>query len=368
MQNLGSSLGWQRHADALAAVDDDGAVRLHPARRVRHLEAVVAVGAERPCCWWHPAHCDGRDLALDGDVDLLRRRAADVADVAVVGQLLAVVAARADRHLVLRHARHLELRARVADVGVAGDALVAGLAQARVVDADVVEHLVALDLRLGVALHAVVGAHDGGERPLVGVGDVQDEVGDALQVADEVVEHAGLGVALLAADAGAVVRRLLVGGHLGLDDVARGARVDAVDGREPMTATMTTTTSATSTPSSHGRGTLTSRSTWLLGSGFLITAHSLPGVGVAVGVTRGAGVYLTPSNRLCARGSPAACCSWQAWQLSSTWQLKQVGVPERAACSRMARDEVRPDAASAPGGRSCSTPWCCGTARTTCAP
>ena len=92
-----------------------------------------------------------------------------------------------------------------------------------------------------------------------------------------------------------------------------------------MTATTNTTTTAASTPSSHGIGILPSRSVWLLGRFF--TAHSLPGTGVTVGVARGAGVYLRPLNRLCARGSPAACCSWQAWQLSSTWQLKQVGVP-----------------------------------------
>ncbi len=94
-----------------------------------------------------------------------------------------------------------------------------------------------------------------------------------------------------------------------------------------MMAAMKTTPSAARTPTSHGRGILPSRSTWLLGGFFPDTAHSLPGTGVTVGVTRGAGVYSRPSNRLCARGSPAACCSWHAWQLSSTWQLKQVGVP-----------------------------------------
>ena len=76
---------------------------------------------------------------------------------------------------------------------------------------------------------------------------------------------------------------------------------------KPMMATTISTTSAASTPSSHGMGILPSSSVGLLGRFF--TAHSLPGTGVTVGVTRGAGVYLRPLNRLCARGSPAACCS-----------------------------------------------------------
>ena len=57
-----------------------------------------------------------------------------------------------------------------------------------------------------------------------------------------------------------------------------------------MTAATKTTPRAARTPISHDRGTLPSRSTRLLGVLFLGTVYSLPGTGVTVGVTRGAGV------------------------------------------------------------------------------
>src|SRR5665647_2996694 len=219
------------HADGLAAAQDDGAVSLVPALRVRHLQAVVALGAEGAPGVALGALA-GRDVQLHRDLGGGRRDAADVAQVAVVGELLAVVAAGTDRHLVLRDARHLELRAGVRDVGVAGEALVAGLAQPLVVDADAADHEVLLDLAVEVTLGAGVGAHVGGDGAFVSVRDVEDQVGRPLQVADEVVEDAVLGVALLATHAGLVVGGALVRVDLGLDDVAGLAGVDAVHRRE----------------------------------------------------------------------------------------------------------------------------------------
>ena len=269
----------------------------------------MALGADRPGLV-APLALGRGHLAGDRDVDLLRRRAADVADAAVVGEPHAVVAARADRHLVLRDAGHLELRAGMADVGVAGDALVAGLAQTRVVHADVVVDLVSLELRLGMALDAVVGPHGGRERALVGVGHVQDEVGEALEVPDEVVEHARLGVALLAAHAGAVVGGLLVGGDLGLDEVARSQVLMLLTEEKAMMAPMKTTTRAATHAEQPRLGDSALEEHLTLGElvpQFLEHGHWLPSVGVGVG--RGAGVYLRPLKRLWARGSPAACCS-----------------------------------------------------------
>src|SRR5450756_297836 len=228
---LGVRLEVTRHADGLAPVEDDAAVDIVPTFRVRHLQPVVALGAEG-LLFVAAAALRGRDVQAHGDLGRGSRHAADVTGAARVGQLFAVVAARADRHLVLAAARHLEQRARVRDVGVAGQTLVARFAQALVVAAALAHDQVLLDLGLGMALHAVGRADIRGDRPLVLVGDVQDEVAGALQVADEVVEHARLGVALLAAHAGAIVRGLLVGGHLGFDDVAHLAGTDAVQGGE----------------------------------------------------------------------------------------------------------------------------------------
>ena len=270
-----------------------------------------------------------RHVQRHRDLGRVGRHAADVADVAVVRQLLAVVTARADRHLVLAGARDRGARAGVRDVGVAGEALVAGLPQAGVVDADVADDDVLLDLAVRVTLRAVVGADEGRDGALIGVGDVEDEVRDTLDVADEVVEDAGLGVALLAPDAGAVVGRLLVRGDLGLDDVAGLAGVDAVHGREADDGgdeQHAERRQHTDDPLARDVDVQQDPALERLLAGH----HSPAPVAVDEGDADGSS-YLTPLKSWWARGSPLVCSSWHAWQLATRWQLKHVPVPTRSA-------------------------------------
>src|SRR5450756_627459 len=81
---LGVLLEVTRHADGLASVEDDAAVDIVPTFRVRHLQPVVALGAEG-LLFVAAAALPAGDVPLDGDVDLFGRRAAHVAGAAGVG-------------------------------------------------------------------------------------------------------------------------------------------------------------------------------------------------------------------------------------------------------------------------------------------
>ena len=77
-----------------------------PGARVRHVEPVVAVGAGDEVVSLVVAALAllRSDAAGDRDVGRSPAGTPDVADAAGVGQVLAVVAAGADGHRVLRHA------------------------------------------------------------------------------------------------------------------------------------------------------------------------------------------------------------------------------------------------------------------------
>ena len=227
----GPSSVWHEAQMPLPRSRTTGPWDLRPARWMRHLEPVVALGAE-VLLLMALAALRGGDVQRHGDLGRL-------AGTPLTWQVLHVSGSctpswqRAQIDILFCDERDTASSVPgMTDVGVAGEALVAGLTQPLVIDADVADDDVLLDLRVGVALLAVGVADVAGDRTLVGVGRVQDEVGHALQIADEVVEDAGLGVALLAADAGAVVRGVLVGHHFGLDDVADVAGGDVVERRE----------------------------------------------------------------------------------------------------------------------------------------